>query len=124
MAVLRNQKNRSCIVHLTANAELVMVGNSSVSDIAIDDEEVKGASIKQAWFGSPSGALNYITVARGSNTVAVYDSTAWMDYAGNGALIDKDSTGTLVVTFTGSEPQYLMLELRKEFDDPNPSDPY
>ena len=62
--VIINRKNASVVLHFTANtANVVIVGNSSVSNIAKPGEIVNGASIAQAIFGSPSGnAAHWIVV--------------------------------------------------------------
>jgi len=110
--IVHNRKNLSTTVLFTANTTLTLVGNNSVSAIGIGDEVITGASITQAWVGSPSGASAYWTVKRGANTVAVLDSTAYIDYAGNGGAITLDSDATLVVELTGTTGT-LMLELQK-----------
>ena len=113
MANIHNRKNLSVTVHAAANLTLTIAGNSSVSNIATGDEVLTGASIKQVWWGSQTGA-GYWNVSRGSNLVGCYDSTGWHDYAGNGNLLNKDSTGTLVLTLVGSANGFIMLELQKE----------
>jgi hypothetical protein len=110
--ILQNRKNLSATVLFTGNTTLTIAGNTSVSAIATSDEVLTGANINQAWCGSPSGASAYWEVKRGANTVAVLDSTAYIDYAGNGASITIDNNATLVVTLFGT-PGTLMLELQK-----------
>ena len=115
-SIIHNRKNLSISLHADANTTWTIAGNSSVSDIATGDEVLTGASIKQVWFGSSSGNGMYWVVKRGSNTIGVYDSTGWKDYSGNGNMINKDSSGTLVVELnnTGNGSGYIMIELQKE----------
>lgn len=111
---MANRKNLSTTVHFSSNGSLVIAGNSSVSGIAIDNEELTGAYITQVWYGSPSGSVAYWEVKRGANTVLVLDSTSYTDFAGNGNAIKLDSTATLSANLVGSAAGYLILELQKE----------
>lgn len=121
--VINNKKNLSALLHFAANSTantftLTIAGNSSTSNVATDNEVLIGANITQAWFGSSSGEGGYWKVQRGANTVAVYDSTAWMDYAGNGQALTIDNTADIVATFVkpaGStlSDAYLILEIQK-----------
>jgi hypothetical protein len=110
--VISNRKNLSTTLHFTANDTITIAGNSAVSEIAIDNEILTGATITQAWFGSSSGASAYWTIKRGAAVVAVLDSTGYIDFAGNGNAITIDTANTVVVELTGSTG-YLMVELQK-----------
>lgn len=101
----------SIVVHNAANQTYVVVGNSTVSNIATGSEVVVSASIAQAWWGVANGG--YITVARGSNTVAVYTESGYTDYAGAGASLGLDGAANVVITITGAPSGYVMLELQK-----------
>lgn len=111
--ITANRKNLSTTVLFTGNSTITIAGNSTVSDIATGDEVITGASITQIWVGSPSGNGAYWTIKRGSNTVAVWDSSGYFDYAGNGNALTLDKTGTLVVELT-TGPGTLLIELQKE----------
>lgn len=111
MTVLQNKKNLSTLVHHVANATLTIAGNSSVSNVATSDEILTGATIKQVWFGAAGDG--YWVVKRGSNTVGVYSSTGWTDYAGNGGLLTNDADATLVLELVGTANGYIMVELQK-----------
>lgn len=120
MAILQNKYQTSVVVHATANASWVITGNNSVSNVAVQDEVLTGASIKQVWCGSASGNGMYWTVTAGNSTVnsivGVYDSTAWIDYAGTGVLNSAGSTGdNIYVTLNNPAggDGYIMMELRK-----------
>lgn len=119
--ILRNKLGR-VVVHATANTTWVVAGNNSVSNLALSNEELYGASIRQVWFGSPSGNAAYWTVKRGANTVLVLDSTAWLDFAGVGQSLTIDPSANLTVELTGSTSGYIMLELSKDFPLPANTD--
>lgn len=112
--IMANRKNLSTTIHFSSNGSLVIAGNSTVSDIAIDNEELTGAYITQVWYGSPSGSVAYWEVKRGANTVLVLDSTSYTDFAGNGNAIKLDSTAPLSANLVGSTAGYLVVELQKE----------
>ena len=111
MAVIINKKNLSAVVHITANASLTIAGDSATSNVAIDNEVLTGANINQIWYGSGNGA--YWTIKRGSNTVFVTDGTGYIDFAGNGILLNNDNSGTLVANLNGTGPGVLIIELQK-----------
>lgn len=112
--IIKNRKNLSAHVLFTSNSTLTIAGNSSTSDIATGDEVITGCSITRAWCGSSSGNGAFWEVKRGANTVAVLDSTAFMDYAGNGVTLDLDNTATLVANINGTVLNAtLILELKK-----------
>lgn len=114
MAVMLNKKNLSATIHNATNATYTIAGNNSVSNVATSDEVLTGASIKQVWYGSPSGSTAYWVVKRGSNTVLVLEGTGYMDFAGNGGLLKQDSTGTVVLELVGSANGFIQMELQKE----------
>lgn len=111
MAVLINKKGLSAVIHLTANATINVAGNSSVSDIAVGDEVVTGATITQVWFGCGNGA--YWEIKRGANSVVFVDSTGYLDFAGNGVALNKDTTATLVANLNLSQTGFVVIELTK-----------
>lgn len=111
MAVIINKKNLSAVVHLTANASLTIAGNSTVSNVAISDENLTGGTINQIWYGAANGS--YWEIKRGSNTVFIAESTGYIDFAGNGILLNNDSAATLVANLNGSGPGVLVIELQK-----------
>jgi hypothetical protein len=112
--IIANRKNLSTTLHFVSNGTVVIAGNSTVSDIAIDNEVLTGAYITQVWYGSPSGSVSYWEIKRGANTVAVLDSTSYTDFAGNGNALKLDSGATLTASLIGTTAGYLMIEVQKE----------
>jgi hypothetical protein len=119
--ILKKAANGSVVVHVTGTGTINCTGNDTISDLASTGEIVTRAKIKQIWTGSSSGNGANFVVSRGNSTVntvvAVYDSTAWIDYAGNGMALNLAEDGAAIY-FTlnnATEGQgYLMLELKKE----------
>lgn len=116
--VISNKKHTSFVVHATSNGTLTIAGNSSVSNVAVSNEVLNGASIVQAIYGIAPGTDGHVVVKRGANVVAVYDSTGYHDYAGSGMALTTDSAGTLTIEFssTGANTAalgFLMLECQK-----------
>jgi len=116
---IKKAPNNSVIVHVSGSNTLVCTGIDSVSNLASTGETVSSAAIKQVWCGSSSGAGSYWVVERGNSTVntvvGVYDSSAWIDYAGNGASLTLHDDGDNVwFTLVGAGDSYLMLEFKKE----------
>lgn len=111
--IIANRKNASAVLHFTSNTTITVAGNNSVSNIAKPGEIVNGASIVQATFGTASGDVAYWQVFRGDNLVAVFDSTAQLDFAGSGQSINLFPTENLRVELAGSTPGFLILEVQK-----------
>lgn len=111
MPTIINRSGLSAVFHTSANATIVVAGNSSVSNIASQNEVLTGASITQAWYGSAGG---HWVIQRGSNTVLVLDSTGYVDFAGAGASLTISSTANVVMTLVGASNGYCMIELQKE----------
>lgn len=109
---ISNRKNTAAVIHVTsANATLVVAGNSSVSNVAMSDEVLTGAYITQAaWGCDPSG---YIVIKRGTDIAAVYDSTGQHEYAGCGMPITIGQSANLTVEFVGSSNCFIVLEVQK-----------
>jgi hypothetical protein len=108
--VIANRKNLSVTLHFTANASVNVAGTSTTSDIVNSgDAPIAGAYITQVWHGSQTEWQ----VKRGSNTVGVFDSSAYVDFAGAGNPLNLDTSGTLVANLVGTSNGYLIIELQK-----------
>lgn len=122
VTVIQNKKGTAAVIHVTsANGYVLVSGNSSTSNIngsntclAIADEQVRGVTITQAFWGIDPSSDGHVVIKRGSNVVAVFDSTGYKDYAGNGMALSKDASANLVIEFASSANSYVMLELQKD----------
>ena len=118
MATVINRKGSSAVVHVTANATIVVTGNSSVSNIAFGsgntliEETITNGYISQVWWGTDNPNASW-KVARGSNTYLVLNTSGHLDFAGHGAAITADSTANAVITLTGTANGFLMMEIQK-----------
>jgi hypothetical protein len=113
VTVISNKPRTSAVLHVTApTANVVIVGNSTVSAIASNNEVLTGAFITQAAWGlDPAGT---IIIKRGANTVAVYDSTGQHEYAGCGMPIKAyELAANLTVEFIGTSNGFIIFELQK-----------
>lgn len=114
-------KVQSAVLHFTSsNASIVVSGNSTTTNVdsssvclASGSEVIGGVTIAQAFWGVAPASDGHVVVKRGSNIVAVFDSTGWHDYAGNGFSLNKDKAANLVVEFASSANAYLILEVQK-----------
>lgn len=121
VTITNNRKNTSACIHVSsANANIVVAGNNSISTIAKEDEIITGASITQVFWGcDPNG---YINIKRGGVLVATYDSTSYYDYAGTGMSLSVNKEQPIVVEFMGSSNCYVFFEVQKHGQFNN--DPY
>jgi hypothetical protein len=121
----------SAVIHVTGNDCIVIAGNSSVSNISFGNstvfETITGAAITQVWWGSTGTSGNsYWIVNRGvgnssvanttfqsGNTVLVLAESGYLDFAGSGASLIKNSTANCSVGLINSTVGYLMIELQK-----------
>ncbi len=112
VTILSNKLNTSAVIHVsTANASLNVVGNSSVSNVAISNEILTGAYITQIAWGCDGNG--HIQIARGGSIVAVFDSTGYVDYAGNGLALTVGQNANLAINFVGSSNAYCIFEVQK-----------
>lgn len=111
MAVIINRAGTSAVIHTTANGTYVIAGNSSVSNVATEDEVLTGGYITQAWWGVANGG--YWEIKRDNTTVLVFTESGYSDYAGAGASLVANATGNVVFTLVGSNTGYCMLEIQK-----------
>jgi hypothetical protein len=111
--VISNRKNTSVVLHVASanSGNLVVAGNSSVSNLAISDEVLTGAYITQVVWGCDGNG--HIQVLRGANLVAVYDSTGQHEYAGTGMPINMYPSANLVINLVGSSNSFIAIELQK-----------
>ena len=113
-SVVSNRKNTSVVLHFaSSNSTVLITGNTATSNIALPGETITGAYITQAvWGCDPNG---YITIKRGGQLVAAYDSTGQHEYAGAGMPINVGSTAAnLQVDIMGSTNAFLVIELQKQ----------
>jgi hypothetical protein len=113
-SVVSNRKSTSVVLHFaSSNSTVLVTGNTATSNIALAGESITGAYITQAvWGCDPNG---YITVKRGGELVAAYDSTGQHEYAGCGMPINVGATAAnLQVDIIGSTNCFLLLELQKQ----------
>lgn len=112
--IVDNKKYGTVTLLFTAsNGGIVIAGNTTTSNIATSDEILAGASINMVWFGSPSGNAAYWTISRGSNNIMTLDSTAYIDFKGNGLTIKLDSAATLSANLVGTGNGSLYIQLGK-----------
>lgn len=111
--VISNRKNTSVVLHVASanSGNLVIAGNSTVSNVAISDEVLTGAYITQVVWGCDG--TGHIQVLRGANLVAVYDSTGQHEYAGTGMPINMYPSANLVINLVGSSNSFIAIELQK-----------
>ena len=119
-----NNKRQQVDILFTANDTITVAGNDSVSEIAITGQTITGAAIKQILCSSPSGNGAYWSVLRGANVVFTPDSTAFIDFAGNGIGLDIDETADLTCNLVGaaSDAGSIVITLRKIYEHPDDSD--
>jgi hypothetical protein len=119
VTISSNKKNTAATIHVSAaNTTIKVSGNSTTTNVdstatclATSNEVLNGVYIAQAFWGiDPNG---YAVVKRGTNVVAVYDSTGYKDYAGCGMALTVGQTANLTVEFVGTANGYVMLEVQK-----------
>lgn len=112
--IVTNQKFRAATLLFTGDNTVTLVGNSSTSDIALEGEEILGATITRVWSGNAGDS--WWDVRRGANTVYVATTSAFMDFAGNGCAITLDQTADLSVNLNDLPADgkgTIMIEIRK-----------
>lgn len=119
VSIISNKKNTSATIHVSvANTTIKVSGNSVTTNVdatstclAVDNEVLSGAYITQAFWGiDPNG---YAVIKRGTTPIAIYDSTGYKDYAGNGLALTVGQTANLTVEFVGTANAYVLFEVQK-----------
>ena len=99
-------------VRTNGNTTIVVAGNSSVSNVAIGNENVLGASVSQIWFAVDG----VVTIARGANTiVTLSNSTDHWDFREGGFSLSEYASANLVVTTAAAANCTLIIELTKQY---------
>lgn len=102
---LINQKGGKFVVLFTSNTELQVASANS----GIAGETVTGLHINQIWYGLDNG---FWKISRGSNTINIYNSSDYVDYAGGGAALQIDQAANVVVNCTSSNCT-LIIDFQK-----------
>lgn len=110
LTIISNKKDKSAVLHFNTSNTVVVAGNSSVSTIAIDNENITGAAIKQAFYGTDAGSIQ---VSRGGQLIAVFNNSGHVDFAASGMSLTINPTANIVVTFNATSNAYLLLEVSK-----------
>lgn len=105
-----NNRTSSVIIHATANGTITVAGNNTISNVATGTQVLTGGVITRIWHGAaPSG---YWNIKRGSNLVFSATGSGYQYF--DGAALNVDKTGTLVLELMGTSNGHIMIELRKE----------
>lgn len=111
VTITSNKKNTSAVIHVSAaNASIIIAGNNSVSNVAIQDEVLTGAYITQIFWGN--GGTGQAKILRNSVLVGAFDSSGYYDYAGSGMPMSVEQTANIDIQFTDAN-QYIFFEIQK-----------
>lgn len=102
----------TAIIHVTANATIVVAGNNSVSNVAVGSEIVSSATVRKVWHGV-ADANTYWTVKRGANTLLVLNNSGHIDLT-TGGVLGIDAAANLVFEKTGSGTGFICVEIKKQ----------
>jgi hypothetical protein len=104
--ILSNKKNTKITLNVTGNsANIIVVGNSTVSNIALPTENVASASIRRIQWGTDT----LIKVFRGANLVITVTQTGEMFFE---QAMGLDSTANIDVQTTSAN-SWMLLEVYK-----------
>lgn len=102
------------VVHVaTANASIVVAGNSSVSNIALPGETVTGATIRQVFYGIDGGAGGECFIYRAGDLVGTYNRVGHHNYAGHGISLSINPSANLDVQFHSAGNSTIIIEMQK-----------
>ena len=120
MTLILNRPAKDAILHFNATGSANVIGNSSVSIIASNNETISLAPIRRVWFGV--SGTNTWTITRGGQTILVLSQTGFLDFAGHGAPIKYYANSDITATLSGGTG-FLMIEVSKEGILPQYSNP-
>lgn len=109
--IISNKHNKAVTIHVaSANASLVVAGNTAASNVAMTDETLTGGYIKQITWGTDAGSIQ---VLRGANLVATFTQAGSINYASLGTPLTQYPAANLNINFVGSANGYCLVELQK-----------
>jgi hypothetical protein len=111
MAIIINRPGTSAVIHVTANATINAVGNTTNTTIASGDEVLTGAAITQVFWGASGGG--YWTISRGSTLTLTLTDTGTMDFAGSGCSLIANSAFAIEAKLVGTANGHLLMEVQK-----------
>ncbi len=114
--VISNRYKSGASLLVTANATINVAGNSTSSDIAVQDEVLTGGYISAVIFGGPYANDVFWTVKRGANTVAVLAGTGSISYRELGEGLRIDEAAPINITLNGSTEATLLIRIQKVVD--------
>jgi hypothetical protein len=109
--ILKNQPNGRVTIHVVGepSGNVIVVGNNSVSNLAIGSEVMSGAIIRSLKWGCGDG---FITLTRGANAVAFFNNTGKMNLA-DLATLGMFPAANIVVNLSANA--FAILEIDKVF---------
>lgn len=113
MAVtITNRAGRSSTVHVSsANATVVVAGNTSASNLASNGETVLGGYIRQVAWGTDAGSVQ---IKRGGNIVATLNNTGTMNLTELGLHLTVSAAANIDVQFVGSANGFVVMDIQKQ----------
>ncbi len=111
MAIMINRPGTSAVIHITANATINAVGNTTNTTIASGSEVLTGAAITQIFWGAASGG--YWTISRDTTLLLTLPDSGTMDFAGSGCSLIANSDQSIVAKLVGTANGHLVMEVQK-----------
>lgn len=109
--ILKNQKNGKVAIHVAGanSGDIIVVGNSTVSNLATGAEVLSGAAIRKVKWGCGDG---FITILRHTTPVAVLSQSGEMDFS-DIAVLTLNSAANVVVNMSANA--FCVVEIDKVF---------
>ena len=114
--ITQNRKNTSFVLHVSGanTGNVIIAGNSIVSNVAMGNEILTGAYICQVFVGHDGGTADAgVQILRDNTLVASYDTAGYFDYSGAGMPLNVLPSGNLQIKFVGTSNAYCMIEMQK-----------
>ena len=111
MSIIINRPGTSAVIHVTANATINAVGNTTNSTIATGSEVLTGAAITQVFWGGAGDG--YWTISRNSTLLLTLTDTGTMDFAGSGCSLIANSAENIDIKLVGTGNGHLLMEVQK-----------
>jgi len=111
MSIMINRPGTSAVIHITANATINAVGNTTNSTIASGAEVLTGAAITQVFWGASGGG--YWTISRDTTLLLTLTDSGTMDFAGSGCSLIANSDMAIEAKLVGTGNGHLIIEVQK-----------
>jgi hypothetical protein len=110
--ILSNKRNGRAVIHCVANSgNVIITGNTSASNIAVQDEFITGAAIRGVKWSSANNGT--ITISRQANVVLSLNYSGSLDFTEQSSVSLFPAANLVISILDGNS--FVTVEVSKQF---------